>query len=127
MPGLFSIFSTESIVGDEHHIVIECSDGEVVAVDKDIILANSNVIRRKYETLGDNPNVVVTMDNVTKFALERAMEYCIIHTKKVQNGKKIQDLNAWDEKFVRLERKEKKKETMRKRTRMRCEEVERES
>merc|ERR1711916_277609 len=96
------IMSLQTVEADSSQIVIECSDGELVAVDKEIILANSNVIKRKYETLGDEQ--IVMMDNVTKFALERAMECCITHMKKTQNGKKIPDLNAWDDKFVSLHR-----------------------
>ena len=79
-------------------ITIECSDDDLLEVEKAVAVRMSVAIRKKVETL--EPNSILQLDNITGRALTKVMEYCHVHT--APHIISI-DLKTWDDKFVKLD------------------------
>jgi len=79
-------------------ITIECSDDDLLEVEKAVAVRMSVAIRKKVETL--EPNAILQLDNITGRALTKVMEYCHVHT--APHIISI-DLKTWDDKFVKLD------------------------
>jgi len=79
-------------------IIIECSDDELLEVEKAVAVRMSVAIRKKLETL--EPNAILQLDNITGRALTKVMEYCHVHTAPHIIS---MDLKTWDDKFVKLD------------------------
>ncbi|KAL6079680.1 Skp1 domain-containing protein [Balamuthia mandrillaris] len=80
-------------------ITVECSDEEVLEIEKSIATRMSVAIRKRLENLGPDASVL-HLDNITGRALAKVMEYCYVHT--VPDTIHI-DLKTWDDRFVRLD------------------------
>lgn len=74
-------------------------------------LTCAHILRARAEALGisgssapDEEVPTLTMENVTAQALNKVMEYCVAHQRRLTDqGKRIADIAVWDERFVRLD------------------------
>eukprot|EP00027_Filamoeba_sp_ATCC50430_P008219 CAMPEP_0168558802 /NCGR_PEP_ID=MMETSP0413-20121227/10173_1 /TAXON_ID=136452 /ORGANISM="Filamoeba nolandi, Strain NC-AS-23-1" /LENGTH=332 /DNA_ID=CAMNT_0008589965 /DNA_START=209 /DNA_END=1207 /DNA_ORIENTATION=+ len=82
-------------------ITIECSDGKLISVDKDMSLTMSKTLSRQLAEnrgLGEENNPIV-LENINSGTLVKVLEFCSVHTAPHT----VPNVNVWNEKFVRLE------------------------
>jgi len=76
-------------------ITVECSDGEIVEINKELASKMSAAIRKKLDNL--EPDTTIVLENITGRALLKVVEYCVVHSSNRS------DLKQWDERFVKLD------------------------
>lgn len=80
-------------------LVVKCSDGVVVNVDKDTILKFSVGFQKKIAE-SESDTLPITLDNVNSRSLVKVVEYCTVHNDATISAT---DLKNWDNKFVKVE------------------------
>eukprot|EP00026_Physarum_polycephalum_P003820 Phypoly_transcript_03836.p1 GENE.Phypoly_transcript_03836~~Phypoly_transcript_03836.p1 ORF type:complete len:711 (-),score=171.32 Phypoly_transcript_03836:18-2150(-) len=80
-------------------LVVKCSDGIVVHVDKDIITKFSVGFQKKLAEC-ESETAPIIIDNVNSRSLLKVVEYCTVHNDPSISAA---DLKSWDNKFVKVE------------------------
>ncbi len=66
--------------------------------------ASAEALGISSSSVPDEEVPTLTMENVTAQALNKVMEYCVAHQRRLTDqGKRIADIAVWDERFVRLD------------------------
>jgi len=83
-------------------ITVECSDGILIDIDKELAISMSGTLRKNLETKQSShepDNSPITIDNITSSTLMKVLDFCSVHSAPHS----VPNFKAWNEKFVRLE------------------------
>lgn len=89
--------------------MIECSDGVLIDVDKEMAVSMSGTIRKQYgiahlnlindQENRENNSQRITVDNITGNTLAKVLDFCSVYTQPHSSSAYKQ----WHEKFAKLE------------------------
>jgi len=79
-------------------ITVQCSDGILIDVDKEMALSMSGAIKKQLENKSNEPTTI-TVDNITGHILMKVLDFCSVYTAPHS----VPNFKAWGDKFVRLE------------------------